>query len=174
MHYVKEKEIIPWYNAYNKIKHDREKNFKLANVENLIMALAVLFLLNIYLKNLKIYIIDDYNCQKVIAQVESFSDVFEIDYTVKVNENQYFDIPNKESFFDPISFFKTALPVSTYVIERDRKIKTESDKGADLMDKLESKVSYLQPDGRLVPKYQDYKLTDHKTICKIVAYINRR
>ena len=46
----KEKNIIPWYNAYNKIKHDRVKNFKQANVDNLINSLAALFMLNIYLK----------------------------------------------------------------------------------------------------------------------------
>lgn len=169
----KEKEMIPWYNAYNKIKHDREKNFKLANIENLIMALAALFLLNIYLKNQTIYCVSEYDYKQVITQIECFSDVFQVDYTVKVNQDEYFDLHNKDSFFDPLSYFKIALPSSTYVIERDKEIKTDSDRGADLMDKLESKVCYMQPDGKLVPKYQEYNLTDHRTICKIVAYVNR-
>lgn len=50
---IKEKDKILknwiWYYAYNKIKHDRNRYFKYANIDNLINAMAALFLLNNYL-----------------------------------------------------------------------------------------------------------------------------
>lgn len=36
----KERTTWSWFNAYNKIKHDRIKNFKQANLENLIYSLS--------------------------------------------------------------------------------------------------------------------------------------
>jgi hypothetical protein len=36
---------LPWYQAYNKVKHDRDEKFELANFENLITAFAGLFVL---------------------------------------------------------------------------------------------------------------------------------
>lgn len=36
---------IPWYNAYNKIKHDRELYFHKANLENLLEAMAALYIM---------------------------------------------------------------------------------------------------------------------------------
>ena len=51
----KTKSIWSWYYAYNKIKHDRVKFFRYANLECLIKALAALFLLNIYYLNKTFY-----------------------------------------------------------------------------------------------------------------------
>lgn len=36
---------LPWYKAYNEVKHDRSRNFALANLENLTNAIAGLFVL---------------------------------------------------------------------------------------------------------------------------------
>ena len=166
----KEKEIIPWYNAYNKIKHDRVKNYKQANLENLITSLAALFMLNIYLKNEIFY--DNYDINKIISKIKNFSDVFEIDFSMKTNRYDNVN-KDKDSFFDPVSFFETTLPMSVYVLECDKEIKTSSDEGADLMDKLESTLIIGKPDGSFEKKYSEYTLTDHKTVCKLVASINR-
>lgn len=168
----KEKDILPWYNAYNKIKHDRVKNFKQANLENLINSLAALFMLNIYFKNQTFYDKDNYNSENIIHQIESFSDVFQVDYSIKTDKYDN-ELNFKDSFFDPKSYFEIALPMSVYVLEYDKEIKTDSDEGADVMDKLESNLLILSPDGTVKPKYDNYVLTDHKTVCKIVASINR-
>lgn len=168
----KEKEIIPWYNAYNKIKHDRVKNYKQANLENLITSLAGLFMLNIYLKNEIFYEQDDYDHKKIISRIEDFSDVFEIDYAVKANVYDNINI-DKNSFFDPASFWEIALPMSVYVLEYDKEIKTSTDSVTDSMDKLESNILIRKPDGSFEKKHSEYTLKDHKTVCKLVAAINR-
>lgn len=168
----KEKEIIPWYNAYNKIKHDRVKNYKQANLENLITSLAALFMLNIYLKNEVFYDNDNYDYKKIVSKIENFSDAFEIDYSVKTNR---YDNTNtdKNSFFDPVSFWEIALPMSVYLLECHKEIKTDTDSVADSMDKLESNILIAKSDGSFEKKYSEYTFTDHKTVCKIVASINR-
>jgi len=171
----KEKEILSWYYSYNKIKHDRVKNYKEANLENLINGLAALFLLNIYYNNKVFYSKDNYNLDLIINNIESFSDVFEVDYAIKLENIDKIDekAKEKDSFFSPKSFWEVSMPMSTYIIEYDKTYKTSSDAGADIMDKLESSVLILQEDGTVTKKYQDYKLTDHKSICAIVASINR-
>jgi hypothetical protein len=68
----KEKEVIPWYDVYNKIKHDRNKNYRKANVENLILTLGALFILNIYYKDKTFYVNNSYDIDKVIQQIEDF------------------------------------------------------------------------------------------------------
>lgn len=168
----KEKEIIPWYNAYNKIKHDRVKHFKQANLENLITALSALFMLNIYLKNEVFYAEESYDYNNIIAKIEGFSDVFQIEYSIKKN---IYDEVNKykDTFFDPVSFFEVALPMSVYVLECDKEIKTDSDRVSDSMDKLESNVIIRKSDGTFEKKYKEYNIKDHSTVCKIVASINR-
>lgn len=168
----KEKEVIPWYNAYNKIKHDRIKNYKKANMENLILTLSALFLLNIYYKDKTFYVNDSYDVNKVIQQIEGFSDVFFVDYTLKVEEDNYNKFKT-DTFFDPFSYFKIGLPMSVYVIEADKEIKTGSDECADLIDKLESCVKIKQSDGTYIKKYENYQLIDHKTICNVVASVNK-
>lgn len=40
---------IPWWNAYNKIKHDRTNNFEAANLNNSLNSLASLMILELYL-----------------------------------------------------------------------------------------------------------------------------
>lgn len=168
----KEKEVLNWYNSYNLIKHDRVKNFKEANLGNLIDSLGALFLLNIYYMNKTFYMVNEYNYKKIILQIEGFSQVFQLDYTL-VPSN-----PNKESsqwkdtFFDPLSYFEIAMPYSTYLIKTDQLYKTESDEGADLLEKLESS-SYVYQNGGLVRKYDEYELKDHKTQCCIIAVLNK-
>lgn len=40
---------IPWWNAYNKIKHDRTNNFEAANLNNCLESLSSLMILELYL-----------------------------------------------------------------------------------------------------------------------------
>lgn len=168
----KEKKILVWYHAYNKIKHDRVKHFRKANIENLILSLSALFMLNVYFMDQVFYDVDNYNKDDIIKKIESFSDVFQVDYSLNVDKELFSNF-SRDSFFDPLSYFEIGLPMAVYVIEEDKKIKTKSDAGADLMDKLESKVMIRQADGTYKYKYENYKLTDHKTMCKVVASINR-
>lgn len=130
-----DKSILKWYNAYNKIKHDRTRNFKMANLENLIYSLSALFMLNIYFRNEIYYDTEDSNFDTIISKIESFSDVFCIDYAVRMKEDD--NLVESDSFFDPVSYFEIALPMSVYVLERDIVFKTDSDKFYDRMDKLE-------------------------------------
>ncbi|MET3210667.1 UNVERIFIED_CONTAM: hypothetical protein ABIC26_003628 [Paenibacillus sp. PvR008] len=165
-----EKEIWKWYNSYNLIKHDRVKNFKEANMENLINGLAALFLLNIYYMDKAFYFENDYDYKGIIAKIEGFSDVFKVDFTIVPTNKD--NIIRKDTFFDPISFFEIAKPYSTYLIEIDKEHKTKSDRGADVLDKLESSVLLYQ-DGTLRKKHENYKLTNHRTKCAIVALLNK-
>lgn len=168
----KNKEIIPWYNAYNKIKHDRVKNYKQANLENLINSLAALFMLNIYFKNEMFYDENNYDYKAITSKIHNYSDVFRIDCAIKTS--RYDDInEHKDSFFDPVSFFKTTLLMDVYVLECDKEIKTSYDEAQNLMDKLESKLMIMKDDGTFERVHSNYTLKDHKTVCKIVATINR-
>jgi hypothetical protein len=168
----KEKEFLNWYNSYNLIKHDRVKNFREANLGNLIDSLAALFLLNVYYMDITFYEVEEYNYKQIISRIEGFSQVFQVDYTIVPSnlDNQY--LQQNETFFNPISYFEIATPYSTYLIETDKFYKTDIDQGADLIDKLESS-SYIYQDGSLVKKYDEYELRDHKTKCCIVASLNK-
>ncbi|WP_307399334.1 hypothetical protein [Paenibacillus anaericanus] len=165
-----EKEVWKWYFSYNLIKHDRVKHFKEANIENLINGLAALFLLNIYYMDKDFYFENEYDYKAIITKIEGLSEVFKVDYTIIPSnlENRI----RQDTFFDPISYFEVAKPYSTYLIETDKDYKTESDRGADVLDKLESSVQIYQ-DGTLRKKYENYKLTNHKTKCAIVAFLNK-
>ncbi|KAF6578407.1 hypothetical protein G9G54_14145 [Paenibacillus sp. EKM212P] len=166
----KDKEIWRWYNSYNLIKHDRIKNFKEANMGNLINSLAALFLLNVYYMDKDFYLTNEYSYETIISKIEGFSEVFKVDYTLipKQSETRI----QRDNFVDPYSYFEIAKPYSTYIIETDKEYKTDSDRGADLIDKLESKVM-LYKDGVLTRKYDNYELRDHKTVCSIVASLNK-
>ncbi len=166
-----------WYFAYNKIKHDRVKYFKHANLNNLIHALAALFLLNIYYLDKVFYNISDYNINKIIEQIQSFSDVFEIHFTIYLSpeeEKLYAQIQNPNTFFNPISYFKIGQPYSTYIIYHDIEIKTESDVGADFLDKLTTSLVKYNPQTNQYEKvYDNYQFKDHKTKCILVAKLNK-
>lgn len=54
-----------YYAQYNAIKHDRVKNLHKANINVLIRVLGALYILNIYYKDLKIVLDDDYEGQKI-------------------------------------------------------------------------------------------------------------
>ena len=167
----KDKKILPWYYSYNKIKHDRIRNFKEANLENLINGLAALFLLNIYYLDKVFYSESSYELDPIIKSIEGFSDVFKIDYTFKTDDIESDSQLN--SFFDPKSFCDIANPMSTYIIEFDKIYKTDVDCGRDFIDKLESSIYFRQKDGSFIKKYQNYKLSDYNTKCAIVASLNR-
>ena len=173
----KSSKVFSWYFAYNKIKHDRVKYFKQANLNNLIHALAALFLLNIYYLDKVFYDISDYNTDTIIKQIQSFSDVFEIHFTIYISpekEQLYAQIQNPNTFFDPISYFKIGRPYSTYIIYRDIEIKTASDAGADIMDKITSSLVKYDPKTNQYEKvYNNYQFTDHKTKCALVAKLNK-
>ena len=70
----KTKSIWSWYYAYNKIKHDRVKFFRYANLECLIKALAALFLLNIYYLNKTFYSENSYDTDYILEKIEGFSE----------------------------------------------------------------------------------------------------
>lgn len=168
----KERNVWNWYFAYNKIKHDRINNYKEANVENLINALAALFLLNVYYKNQIFYSEEDGGLQGILNQIQSFSDVFEIDYTLKDVKLDDFKKFNN-TFFNPGKYFKIIHPFSVYIIEFDKEIKTNKDKGADILDKLESSILIADANGNLIKKHKNYEFSDNKTKCSIVAYLNK-
>lgn len=56
----KNKSEEDYYSTYNAIKHDRVKNISKATVYSLIRALGALYILNIYFKNDRIQLKDDY------------------------------------------------------------------------------------------------------------------
>lgn len=165
----KEKEIFKWYYAYNKIKHDRIKYFKMANLENLIDSLSALFMLNIYLKDEVFYATENDKISEITNKIESFSEVFSIDYSV---ESDIF--PEREGFFDSKSYFEIAMPMSVYKIEYDILYKTDSDLAVEGMDRLTKSSFVFNEDGSRSPAYPDYELKDRKTLCKVLARINRK
>lgn len=172
-----EYKIWKWYFAYNKIKHDRVKNFRQANLENLLNSLAALFLLNVYYMD-KIFYRDDNDIDKIIEQIESFSTVFVIDYTLDVNkysENKDLDLSTFDnSFFNPVSFFEIARKYSVYTIYRNYKIKTDSDYGKDFLEKLESSVNIKNLEtGEMKRKYENFNFSNTMTECALVAKINK-
>lgn len=171
----KEKATWSWYNAYNKIKHDRIKNFKQANLENLIYSLSALFLLNIYYMD-KVFIEKEaYNFKNITNQIESFSELFEIDYTLElsnsaISEKTY----KKDSFFNPIEYFEIAKEYATYVIYEDILYKTDGDIISDKMQQLESSILIYDKDNNTYKKkYDDFKYDNHISQCKLVAKLNR-
>lgn len=171
----KDKATWSWYNAYNKIKHDRIKNFKQANLENLIYSLSALFLLNIYYMD-KVFIEKEaYNFKNITNQIESFSELFEIDYTLDlsnsaISEKTY----KKDSFFNPIEYFEIAKEYATYVIYEDILYKTGGDIISDKMQQLESSILIYDKDNNTYKKkYDDFKYDNHISQCKLVAKLNR-
>lgn len=165
----KEKFIWSWYYSYNMIKHDRINNFKEANLKNLINGLAALFLLNIYYLDEVYYLKKSYNIKKIIKKIKNFSDVFSVDI-----EGDGFGEYNGNTFFDPYTYFEIAKEHSTYIIEYDKEIKTDSDKGAEFLDKLESKIFIKKSDGSFKKKHENYEFENRKTKCPIIGRINRK
>lgn len=171
----KEKNTWSWYHAYNKIKHDRVKYYKYANLECLINALAALFLLNILYLDKVFYSKETYDTEYLINKIESFSKVFSVDYTVAVSsEDKEFPTSINDSFFNPAEFFRIGKDSSTYILYSDEVIKTSSDEAADMLDKLEGCVQIYNPETKeLRKKYENYEYTEHMTECRLVAKINR-
>lgn len=169
----KEIEVWTWYKAYNQIKHDRVKNFKEANIQNLIDGLAGLFLLNVYYKNEVFYIKDDYNVEQIINQISSFSDVFSVDSIIKLGNIDELDNYRYDGFFSPKIHWEVSNPMSSYFIEYDKVYKTDADRGADIAEKLKSGILVQLEDGSFTKLHEDYIPKDNQSLCKIVAYLNR-
>ena len=78
-----------WFDLYyNKIKHDRVKFFRYANLECLIKALAALFLLNIYYLNKTFYSKTSYDTDYILEKIEGFSKIFSVDYTMAISDDE--------------------------------------------------------------------------------------
>ena len=169
----KEQKIWSWYYAYNQIKHNRIENYKVANLENLIEGMAALFVLNIYYKNEVFYEKKTYDLDNIIQKIESFSDIFMIDYTVNTKQEKLYNEKYGDSFFNPASYFEIARPYSIYTLEYDKEIKTDSDKGADFLDRLEFSILTVDKNGKYKNKYENYKLKDYKSFVCIVGYIHK-
>lgn len=69
---------IPWWNAYNKVKHDRTNHFEDANLNNCMEALASLMILELYL------------AQEVLGNLDTITpvncDYFDCEYGIDVLE----------------------------------------------------------------------------------------
>lgn len=102
----KTKSIWSWYYAYNKIKHDRVKFFRYANLECLIKSLAALFLLNIYYLNKTFYSENSYDTDYILEKIEGFSKIFSVDYTMAISDDERISPNLKDTFFNPIEFFR--------------------------------------------------------------------
>lgn len=162
-----------WYDAYNSIKHNRNKYFKKANLENLIYGLEALFLLNIIFED-KVFYKEEYEDYKALySEIEEFSDVFDIDVAVKVIEEFEQSNPYKDNFLNPLRYMQIIKDYSAYLIEHDIFIKTPSDKGADIHSDIENSIVLQQPDGTFKPLHENAKKADHKTKCALVARVNR-
>jgi hypothetical protein len=70
--------ITDWYNAYNKIKHDRVDNFEKANLKNLIEAMSGLFLLNIIHADEEFIETENRDFSKFVTKINSVSNVFKV------------------------------------------------------------------------------------------------
>lgn len=133
------------------ISHDRIKNFKQANLENLIYSLSALFILNVYYMDKVFYEIDTYNHDRIIEKIEE-----------------------EYSFFNAITYFEVAKQYATYVIYEDVQFKTPGDEVSDSMQKLESNVMVYNKENQTLKKFHDsYEFKDHYTKCKLVAKLNR-
>lgn len=173
----KSSKVFSWYFAYNKIKHDRVKYFKQANLNNLIHALAALFLLNVYYLDKIFYSEFDYNVNLIRNKINSFSNIFRVTCTLYITqevEDLYAKHRNPNIFPNPIKYLKVAKSCSTYILYYDIEIKTDADAGADFADKLTTSLVKYNPKTNQYEKvYNDYQITDHKTKCALVAKLNK-
>lgn len=170
----KERITWAWYNAYNKIKHDRVKNFRQANLQNLICSLAALFILNVYYMDKVFYDVNTYNHNRIIEQIEGFSDVFCIDYTVDTSNCEISENFEGCSFFNPVKYFEVARQYATYIIYENMEYKTPGDEVSDSMEKLESNVMVYDEDNQTLKRLHDsFEFHDHYTKCKLLAKLNR-
>lgn len=167
-------QTISWHHAYNMIKHDRTKNFKHANLENLITALAALFLLNVFHKGKEYNSIDDGDINGIMEKIRTISDTFEIDAGVDINSAPYVK-EKPDSFLDPAGFCRISAPYCVYIIQYNQKIKTQHDDFMDGIEKIEASSGYLDKETKeFKPKYFDYKFTDHKSECDFIIRLNKR
>lgn len=168
----KEKDSWDWYHAYNLIKHDRVLNYKQANLKNLINWMAALFLLNVYYKNEVFYNKNSDDLDRIISSIESFSDIFCLDYAIVIPDETQVD-NYKDTSFNIKRYFEATRPLSTYLIEFNKEIRTSSDEGADFWDKIESSIYIQNSDGAFIKKHENYEFKNHTSIVASVAYIDK-
>ncbi|MBB1489370.1 hypothetical protein [Oceanospirillum sediminis] len=163
-----------WYDAYNAIKHDRVENYRKANLNNLINAMAALFLLNIYYSDKVVYDADGFDSYKLMEPIDQLSKVFSIQWSIDLSSYDGRSIgDDKVGFFDPVSYARVASEFSTYLISYDQFVKTDSDKGYDFLQQLQSSIVIANEDGSFTKAYEDIEPTDKKTLVKAVARIPR-
>lgn len=164
------KENWSWYHAYNKIKHDRNKFFKLANLDNLINAMAALFLLNNYLLDKTFYSTKISDRDNLMNEIWQMSDIFKLEITADVSQPKDLKI----SFPNPFEFARITLPHSTYLMKFDEFCETDSDKGKYFVDVMKSAMYHKNESEGMVPCYPDLKLEKYKTKCDIVITLNKK
>jgi hypothetical protein len=153
-----------WYSAYNSIKHNRVQNFEKANLGNFIDALSALFLLNLIYRNEIYYDTEEYNISKAVEKIESFSDVFCVDFTIENCRSA--KLKDDNSLFNADSYWKAAAKFATYVIKYDHWIETDSDKGGKTARILNDIANGSFKESS-IEKYGS------KSLCKLIAVINK-
>ena len=164
------KENWSWYHAYNKMKHDRNKFFKLANLDNLINAMAALFLLNNYLLDKTFYSKDVFDRDIIMKEIWEMSDVFKLEIAPDVVQPEDLEL----EFPNPFEFAKMALPYSTYLMKFDEYCETDSDKGKYFGDIMKSAMYYEDESGEMIPAHPDLKLKRYETKCAVVVVLNKK
>lgn len=158
-----------WYYAYNKIKHDRNRYFKYANIDNLIYAMAALFLLNNYLLDRYFYSIDGSEKKDIVKEIESMSDLFKVDIMPDAEQPEGFE----PEFPNPFSFVKLGRPHATYLLKFDENCETDSDKAKYFGDGLKSCLYFHDEDGNFTKCHPELELKKHLTKCTIVIKLNK-
>ena len=163
-----------WYSAYNAIKHDRVRNYRKANLNNLINSMAALFLLNIYYSDEVVYDADEFDPYKLMEPIGQLSKLFSIEWSIAPSSYDGRDMSDdKVGFCDPVSYARVASKFSTYLINHNQVIKTDEDKGYDFLQQLQSAVVTVNEDGTVTKAYEDIEPTDKKTLVKAVARVAR-
>lgn len=122
------------------------------------------------------YLKNEYDVDKIIDDIEEFSNIFTISFTFYIppkieKENIY----KKNFFINSINFAKSVMPLSTYIIYCDLTIKTEIDEGADFSEQLEASIFCYNPKTNLYEKaHKNFSFTNHMTKCALVAKLNKK
>ncbi|WP_233882179.1 hypothetical protein [Tenacibaculum piscium] len=157
-----------WYFAYNKIKHDRNKYFHYANIENLIHSLGALYILNHYLRNDKYYSKNLNDKEDIIYKINQLSKLFSVHATPDVqNENQNLEFPN------PYLFAELLKPSSIYLIKFDKELETERDEMKNFFEQMKDCEYNEDQNGEMIKKYPDLKIIDYKTNCELLIEVNK-
>ena len=111
-----------WKKAYQAVKHNRSKNFKMANAKNCLRALGALYILNIYYKNTKYIIGNQTNLEKFDSTLGS--NIFSINYYIsrhlnlekKYPSNSIYILRNSDDFCK--KYYEASKKMSYALFER--------------------------------------------------------